>query len=179
MVDFFAALHPRTVKRWQPKLLLGFSAETQAWFDERWADVRPLAEAGWFTYVALSPLLEAVTLPLDFRALGKWVVVYGECTRKGRLSTVSRWRPIGRVPSATNVERQEYFSSFGGCTRADTFRPTLYFREFPVVVVMQIIIPTRGRTNQQFTLQVLPPELRERTTLVCPKREAVRLVVPL
>jgi hypothetical protein len=37
---------------------------------------------------------------------------------------------------------------------------------------MQIIIPTRGRTNQQLTLQSLPRELRKRTTLVCPKREA-------
>jgi hypothetical protein len=37
---------------------------------------------------------------------------------------------------------------------------------------MQIIIPTRGRTGQQLTLQSLPGELRKRTTLVCPKREA-------
>src|SRR6516165_10124519 len=42
----------------------------------------------------------------------------------------------------------------------------------PVVAVMQIIIPTRGRTGQQLTLQSLPGELRKRTTLVCPKREA-------
>ena len=40
---------------------------------------------------------------------------------------------------------------------------------------MQIVIPTRGRTNQQLTLQSLPRELRQRTTIVCPKREAVRL----
>ncbi|MGO9062104.1 MAG: hypothetical protein ACLQU2_32785 [Candidatus Binataceae bacterium] len=40
---------------------------------------------------------------------------------------------------------------------------------------MQIIIPTRGRTNQQLTLQSLPGELRQRTTIVCPKNEAVRL----
>ena len=42
----------------------------------------------------------------------------------------------------------------------------------PVGVVMQIVIPTRGRTHQQLTLQSLPGELRKRTTLVCPKREA-------
>ena len=40
---------------------------------------------------------------------------------------------------------------------------------------MEIVIPTRGRTNQQLTLQSLPHELRKRTTIVCPKREAVRL----
>jgi hypothetical protein len=37
---------------------------------------------------------------------------------------------------------------------------------------MQIIIPTRGRTDQQLTLQQLPRELLKRTTLVCSKREA-------
>ena len=40
---------------------------------------------------------------------------------------------------------------------------------------MQIIIPTRGRTSQQLTRPILPHELRRRTTLVCPKKEAVRL----
>jgi hypothetical protein len=40
---------------------------------------------------------------------------------------------------------------------------------------MQIIIPTRGRTEEQHTLEALPDEWRERTSLVCPKREAVRL----
>src|SRR6516162_6432323 len=37
---------------------------------------------------------------------------------------------------------------------------------------MRIIIPTRGRTDRQLTLQSLPRELLKRTTLVCPKREA-------
>ena len=83
MVDYFTALDPRTVKLWQSKLLLGFSAENQKWFNQRWADVRSLADAGWFVYVALSPLLEPVMLPSDFLALGQrtWVVVYGECNR--------------------------------------------------------------------------------------------------
>jgi hypothetical protein len=40
---------------------------------------------------------------------------------------------------------------------------------------MWIIIPTLGRTEEQRTLEALPPELRRRTTLVCPKREAARL----
>ncbi len=40
---------------------------------------------------------------------------------------------------------------------------------------MQIIIPTRNRIYAQITLQSLPPELRKRTTLVCPKREAALL----
>ena len=40
---------------------------------------------------------------------------------------------------------------------------------------MQIIIPTRGRIDQQITLQQLPRELRKRTTLVYPEEEAVPL----
>ena len=43
------------------------------------------------------------------------------------------------------------------------------------MAVMQIVIPTRGRTEKQLTLQSLPRELREQTTLVCPKREASEL----
>jgi hypothetical protein len=44
-----------------------------------------------------------------------------------------------------------------------------------VMAVMQIIIPTLARTDQQITLSFLPAELRKRTTLVCPKREASKL----
>src|SRR5262249_31793060 len=43
------------------------------------------------------------------------------------------------------------------------------------VMQMQIVIPTRGRIDQQITLQQLPRELRKRTTIVCPEEEAVPL----
>ena len=83
MVDYFASVHLRSVPLWQSKLLLGFSAENQTWFNRRWAEMRALADAGWFVYVALSPLLEPVALPPDSLALGPrtWVVVYGECNK--------------------------------------------------------------------------------------------------
>jgi hypothetical protein len=41
--------------------------------------MRPMAEAGWFVYVSLAPLLERIVLPDDFLRLGKWVIVNGEC----------------------------------------------------------------------------------------------------
>jgi protein gp37 len=78
MADYFAALDPRTVMRWQPHLWLGFSAENQEWFDRRWPDMRPLAEAGWMVFVSLAPMIGPVTLPDDFLALGKWCIVSGE-----------------------------------------------------------------------------------------------------
>ena len=78
MAKYFAVLDPRTVCRWQPQLWLGFSAEDQKYFDKRWADIRPLAEAGWFIFVSVAPLLAPVTLPPDFLALAKWVIVAGE-----------------------------------------------------------------------------------------------------
>jgi hypothetical protein len=40
---------------------------------------------------------------------------------------------------------------------------------------VQIIIPTRGRTDQQLTLSFLPASLRERTSVVCPKKEVFKL----
>src|SRR5215472_2269942 len=55
MAAYFTALDPRTVRRWQEKLWLVFSAEDQTWFDRRCEDMRPLAETGWFVGVSISP----------------------------------------------------------------------------------------------------------------------------
>jgi protein gp37 len=81
MASYLAGLDPRTARVWKQKLWLGFSAENQECFNRRWADIRPFAEAGWFVYVVIAPMLTPVTLPPDFLALGKrtWVVCYGEC----------------------------------------------------------------------------------------------------
>ena len=134
MAAFFTALDARTVRRWQPKLLLGFSAERQKWFDQRWADMRPLVDAGWFVFAALSPLLERITLPPDFVALGPrtWVVVYGEC---------NRWEPERCRPMDANWVR----ALLAQCRAAGNplflrgmhtgayVPPDLHIREFPSV----------------------------------------------
>jgi protein gp37 len=80
MAEFFLKQSPLTVEFWQRNVWLGFSAGRQKHFDIRWEHMRPLAEAGWFVYVSLAPLLEPVILPPDFLALGKrtWVIVNGE-----------------------------------------------------------------------------------------------------
>ena len=80
MSEYFAAQSPRTVRRWQPQLWLGFSAERQHEFNLRWTDMRALADAGWLVFVSVAPMLEPVTLPDDFLALGPraWVIVAGE-----------------------------------------------------------------------------------------------------
>ena len=54
--------------------------------------MRELAEAGWFVYVALSPLLERITLPPDYLALGKrtWVIV----NREGEQPVLDRCRDM-------------------------------------------------------------------------------------
>src|SRR5262249_46532459 len=55
-------------------------AENQEWFNRRWADMRPLADAGWFVFVSIAPMLGPVKLPSDFLALGArtWVIISGE-----------------------------------------------------------------------------------------------------
>jgi protein gp37 len=74
MAKYFLKQLRLTVRQWQKKLWLGFSAEDQECFDERWPDMRALAAAGRFVLIA------PVTLPPDFLALGKqmWVIVAGE-----------------------------------------------------------------------------------------------------
>jgi protein gp37 len=93
MAEHFAALDPLKVDRWQPKLWLGFSAENQEWFDRRWADMRALADAGWFVFVSIAPMIGPVKLPPDFLALGQrtWVIVSGEQRVPG-----TRPRPMKR-----------------------------------------------------------------------------------
>jgi len=65
-------------ERWHKKFWLGFSAETQADFDQRWPHMRRLAEQGWFVFVSLAPQLELIVLPDDALRLLKWVIVSGE-----------------------------------------------------------------------------------------------------
>ena len=73
MARYFSAL-----QRGKQKLWLGFSAERQQEFDQRWADMKPLAEAGWFVFVSVAPMLAPVKLPADFLTLASWVIVAGE-----------------------------------------------------------------------------------------------------
>jgi protein gp37 len=93
MANYFATLDPRTVMRWQSHIWPGFSAERQQEFDERWADMRRVAELGLFIFVSIAPMIGPVTLPDDFRALGKrtWVIVSGEQRVPG-----TRPRPMKR-----------------------------------------------------------------------------------
>jgi protein gp37 len=86
MATYFSKQSRLMVRQWQKKLWLGCSAEDQECFDLRWPDIRALAEAGWFVWVSIAPMLEPMTLPPDFVALGKrtWVIVGGEQAPKAR-----------------------------------------------------------------------------------------------
>jgi protein gp37 len=80
MAEYFTALDSRTVRRWQPRFWLGFSAERQQEFDLRWPYMRQLAARGWTAFVSIAPMLGPVVLPPDLLALGDraWVIISGE-----------------------------------------------------------------------------------------------------
>lgn len=75
-----------------PNVLVGFSAESQPWFNKRWGHVEKLAAAGWQTWVSMEPLLgdigvfQAMPIPdLDEeRGTLSWGVVGGESGRGHR-----------------------------------------------------------------------------------------------
>lgn len=73
---------------------LGFSAETQKAFDERWKYVRPLAQVGWSTWASLEPLLGPIHLPDNFRKLACWVVAGGETGPRARPSHPEWFRSL-------------------------------------------------------------------------------------
>lgn len=80
MAAYFNSQPTIIQQRWRRKLLLGFSAENQDWFDLRWPPMRELAQQGWFIFVSIAPMLGPVRLPDDLLALGKrcWVICSGE-----------------------------------------------------------------------------------------------------
>ena len=67
-------------KRRRQKLWLGFSAERQLEFDQRWTHMRALATGGWTVFVSVAPMLGPLRLPPDFLEHGKriWVICCGE-----------------------------------------------------------------------------------------------------
>lgn len=54
-----------------PRIWLGFSAERQKEFDERWSDMRAAAAQGWTIFVSYEPAIGPLVLPADFLALGR------------------------------------------------------------------------------------------------------------
>src|SRR5581483_405800 len=57
---------------------LGFSAEDQATFDERWAYMRRLGAAGWLVWCSYEPALGPVDMRQALKEGLRWVVVGGE-----------------------------------------------------------------------------------------------------
>ena len=68
-----------TVPRWPlSNIWLGFSAEDQRRFDERWEPMRPLAEAGWLIWCSAEPLLGKIDAAAALEGGLRWMVVGGE-----------------------------------------------------------------------------------------------------
>lgn len=94
---------------------LGFSAENQEYFDERWSHMRRLAAAGWKVWVSAEPLLSAIDMrealwpkvcehcghsgPCEHRGVLQQVVVGGESGHGARPMHAhwveSLWRQTG------------------------------------------------------------------------------------
>jgi protein gp37 len=128
--EYFTSLEPRTVRCWQPRLWLGFSAERQYEFDERWADMRPLADAGWLVFVSIAPMLGPVKLPPDFLARSdrRWVIVAGEQgAHKDCRDMESAWARVLR--DQCHASGIAFFMK--QMARKEPIPPDLLIREFP------------------------------------------------
>jgi len=70
-----------------PRFWLGFSAEDQVRFDERWPIMRKLAEAGWIVYCSYEPAIGPLKLPDDFLAFADrvWIIIGGESGPRARI----------------------------------------------------------------------------------------------
>lgn len=127
VAEYFGGIDARTVRRWQPKMWLGFSAERQQEFDEGWPHMRRLAEQGWLTFVSLAPMIQPVVLPPDFLALGSWVIVSGETRTKYARVMEDNWARAIRDQCA-EAGIPFYMLQM---TKATAIPPDLLRREFP------------------------------------------------
>lgn len=90
--------HFNHVERIEPQrnFWLGFSAERQREFDERWPYMRRLANKGWTIYVSIEPMIGPVVLPEDFLDFGNRIQVIcgGESGDDRRLSETIWFRAV-------------------------------------------------------------------------------------
>jgi protein gp37 len=133
IAEYFAVQSQHTVRLWQPKLWLGFSAERQLEFDQRWSDMRALADAGWFVFVSIAPMLGPVTLPPDFLALGlqTWVIVSGEQRVPGTIPRPMKYQWACAVRDQCKAASIPFFMK--QMAKGAYIPPDLQVREFPVV----------------------------------------------
>jgi protein gp37 len=134
MAEYFATarLSSSAISRWQKHLWLGFSAERQTQFDRRWPPMRDLAARGWTVFVSIAPMLEPVTLPPDFLALGAsvWVIVSGEQGPHRLCRDMDpKWaRAVRDQCAAAGIP---FFCK--QMARREPIPPHLYVRQFPAV----------------------------------------------
>jgi protein gp37 len=145
MMEYFLGKDPATVRRWQPKLWCGFSAANQELFDAYWPFMRSLADAGWFVFVSISPMLGPVRLPEDFLAFGNrvWAICSGEQREPGftgRYADPDWFRAIRDQCKEAGVS---YFTK--QMADRQPIPLDLFIREFPLVD--RCGVPLIGRRN--------------------------------
>lgn len=89
-----------------PNVQLGFSAEDQQRFDERWKAARQLDREGWFVWASLEPLLGPIDASSALGKLGShlsWAVVGGESGPRARPMEVNWIRDLIRQFRAAGV----------------------------------------------------------------------------
>jgi protein gp37 len=130
MAAYFSTLPSGTQQRWRQKLWLGFSAERQQEFDERWPHMRKLAERGWTVFASVAPMLAPVRLPPDFLAYGDriQVICSGEQGRGARFMDLDWARAVRDQCAAAGVP---FF--FLQCAGRQPIPHDLFVRQFPAV----------------------------------------------
>jgi protein gp37 len=129
MADYFMAPRTNALLSWRQRFWLGFSAERQKEFDERWPYMWQLAERGWIVFVSIGPMLGPVKLPADFLAYGQrvWVIVSGEEDKDARPMDPDWARAVRDQCANNNVPF--FLLQMGG--REEVPPLDLFVREFP------------------------------------------------
>jgi protein gp37 len=133
MAEYLATVPLSALPRWRSHLWLGFSAERQQEFDQRWPYMRLLAEAGWTVFCSIAPMLGPVTLPADFLVLGQraWVICSGEQGRQlERCRDMNPQWACDVLGQCAEASLPFFMKQMSG---RQPIRPDLFVHQFPVM----------------------------------------------
>lgn len=129
----------------KPNIWLGFSAERQLEFDERWEYGSHLANLGWTIFVSVEPMIGSVNLPPNFLALRDraQVICGGESGDERRPTDIAWMRALRDQCVGAGVP---YFHK--QMTGKSAIPDDLKVRQFPRVAPAAMVRPERHQPTQ-------------------------------
>jgi protein gp37 len=137
-------------------VLMGFSAEDQRWFDERWKYAKQVVDLGWRVWVSVEPQVAPIKLGEALKDLS-WVVIGGDNTKPHvharefdiawAESLISECKAAGVPVFMKQVGVRPYWTIRGNVYPFTATREGKYMSEWPSAIQIQqfptVLVPDK------------------------------------